>query len=134
MKKSLLDSALRIAIKEHPSHPEYSRYAHWSFIIQNNKIIEWATNKKDGVPPITMGYHRRINNGLPKLHSEFVAYNKAKGILLKDSKWHVINIRLNKDGLFRSSAPCSCCYNFIKTLGCNKCFFTTDYGWDKVIL
>lgn len=133
MKKKILNDVIRLAIKELPTHPEYNHYCHWSFIIQNNKIVEWSTND-NGIPPIHLGYNSRIDCSEPKRHAEFNAWRKAKGILIQNKSFECINIRLNRLGEIKFSAPCICCSNFLKALGCNKVYFTTDLGWAKVNL
>jgi hypothetical protein len=127
VKKSLLTQCLSIAREYIPKHPQYNCFLHYSFIIQDNTIVEWSTNRV-GVPPIHMGYHTRIG-AIPKLHAEILAYRKAKG-LLRD-KFEIVNIRLNKDGELRSSKPCLCCQNILSDLGCIKFYYSYEGGFLK---
>ncbi len=133
MKKSLLSDALQISLMKFKKHPEYERYIHYSFIIQDNKIIEWGTNHK-GIPAKHYGYCKKNNDPtfVPKIHSEIDAFKKAKGILNKSKIFEIINIRLNKEGQIRSSKPCVCCYYLLKELGCKTFHFTEDDGFKLI--
>lgn len=134
MKKSLLDAALKIARDTLNKHPEYRHFMHWSFIIQNNKIVDWSTNDS-GIPPIHFGYRSRLQNNevAEKKHAEFKVFFKCRGLINFDKRWDVINIRLNKTGELRMSKPCVCCYGLLKEFGCSTIYFTTNYGFAKVI-
>lgn len=124
MKKRLLDEALAIARRTSLKHPERRHYMHWTFIVADGKIIEWATNKV-GEPPVHFGYHwRRV---APKLHAEYIAFKRARGLL--DGPFDVINVRLNRRGAMRMSAPCEVCGVWLKAVGCRNMWFTTDMGW-----
>lgn len=122
MKSSILQECIRIAQKHNTpeSHPEWGKFHHFSFIVQDNKIVEWATNKAH-TPLTRFGYPAGS-----KLHAETEAYRKAKGLLNPRKSWECVNVRLLRDNTPRLSAPCSCCYNFLDILGCKKVYFTTD--------
>lgn len=128
MKKRLLKECLRLAIaKNTPElHPQFGNYHHFCFVIQNNKIIEYGTNMP-GTPPKFAGYA-----GVCKIHAEFMAFKRAKGLLNKDYNFEAVNIRLNKQNELRMSSPCKCCYSFLTAEGCNKIWFTTNYGWAQI--
>jgi len=129
MRKRILKECLRIArSKCNPeSHPEYYNYIHFSFIIQNNKIIEYGFNRP-GPPLDGFGYP-----DFGKIHSENDAYRKARGILDSQKPFDIINIRLNKGGDLRVSKPCSCCHSFLKVVGCRNVYFSTECGFAKMI-
>lgn len=133
MKKILLRECHRIALQKMDGHPQHDNYMHYTFIVQENKILEYAMNTPSE-PPKHLGYHERIRNGSPKAHSEFNAFRRAKGLLNQQKSFDCINIRLNKKGDLRMSAPCVCCTNFLSSFGCRDCFFTTEEGWAKVVL
>ena len=122
MKRKLLSECLGIAIKNNHKHPEGDCYHHFSFVIQNNKIVEWGTNRRASAIK-ELGF-----KSYSKLHSEVDAFRKAKGIIEKNENFEVINIRLNKDNLIKGSKPCKCCYAFLKHLGCQRVWFTTNIG------
>jgi hypothetical protein len=129
MKSKILDECLRIARKYNPKHPEIEGkgYLHYSFIVQGDRIVEWATNKK-AAPQIWHGYPVTS-----KLHSEFLALRRARGILEKNVSFEIVNIRLNKKGDLRSSYPCKHCYTFLVAFGCKEIWFTTNLGFAKVV-
>ena len=124
MKRKTLQECLSIACKNNTpdKHPQWDCYKHYTFILQNHKIIEWGTNRP-GSPFAYLGY-------VPysKIHSELDAYNKAKGIMNRGEPFEVVNIRLTKTFKIRSSCPCKCCWNFLNNLGCKRIWFTTDMG------
>lgn len=88
MKRKLLSECLSIAIKNNHKHPEGDCYHHFSFVIQDNKIISTGVNRKSH-PFTYLGF-----KSYSKLHSEVDAFYKAKGIMDKDVKFEVVNIRL----------------------------------------
>lgn len=124
LKSSLLVECLRISCKHLPKHPEFNAYKHYSFVIQNNSIIEWGTNR---AAPSIIGYQP-----WQKLHSENQAYFRAQGLLNKNKRFDIVNIRLNKSGDILLSHPCKCCISFLKHLGCNYVWFTTALGFARL--
>jgi hypothetical protein len=123
MKRKLLTKCFEIALEyNNPNnHPQWDCYKHFSFIIQDNKIITWGTNKA-GTSWTFLGY-----KPYQKIHSEPVAYFRAKNFLQKRA-FEVVNIRLSKSGELKIAAPCQCCATFLKSLGCTKIWFTTRNG------
>jgi hypothetical protein len=119
MKRKVLGVCLETANDYLHKHVE--PYCHFSFIVQNNKIIEWGTNRC--ASPLTfLGYPVHS-----KMHSEVDAYFKAKGILGK-GPFEVVNIRLTKTAMIRNSRPCRCCFEFLRGLECKRIWFTTNLG------
>jgi transposase len=125
----LLETCLTIARHYLPKHSRADGYKHYSFIIQKNQLIEWATNRS-GPPIMYLGYKNH-----QMIHSETQAYKKAKGLLHKES-FEVINIRLNSKGELKISKPCHCCTVFLRNLGCRTIWFSQSYEniFSKVIL
>lgn len=126
MKKSILIECIRIAKAKLELHPERCNFPHYSFIIQQNKIVEWATNIAFE-PPVHYGYHKALGYK-PKFHAEVHAYKKAKGILINDN-FSIVNIRLGKDGDLKLSAPCEACHSLLSCLGCNKFYYSSPTGF-----
>lgn len=131
MKSSLLREAIRISREKLPTHPQFEHWPHFAFVVQNNKILDWGYNTSD-TPAVHFGYHERINWGLPKTHAETNAFRAAKGLINPNKGFEVINIRLSRQANLRNSAPCSCCFNFLQTMGCVCCYFSTDCGFAKI--
>jgi hypothetical protein len=123
MKSRLLTQALQTAQESRANHPEWGSFMHWTFVIQQNQLVASGVNRTGNAPP-EYGYDP-IND---KLHSELVAYKKARGLLIP-SPWSIINVRLNKDGSPKISAPCRICANWLPLVGCSKVWFTTPSGW-----
>lgn len=130
MRKRIIKQCLSLArTKNNPdSHPEWGNFHHFSFIIQNNKILEMGFNRK-GPPLEGFGYSQEFG----KIHSENDVYRKAKGIIDHSKAFDVVNIRLNKRDQLRLSKPCSCCSNFLGVVGCRHIYFSTNNGFAKVI-
>lgn len=126
MKRSLLQEALRIAVRKNTpeTHEEWENYIHFTFVVQRNKIVEWGTNRS-GRASIMHGFDPVRH----KIHSEIDAFGKARGLLNKNEPFEVINVRLNRSNDTRLSAPCKCCTAFLNSIGCRKTWFTTDAGW-----
>jgi hypothetical protein len=130
MKKSLLGLSLRISREKLPLHPEIKHFLHYSFIIQNNKIVEWATNNRHH-HPIHYGYNKNNTDPdfVPKGHSEINAYKRARGLLDKDKPFDIINIRLSKKKEIRLSKPCVGCFDLLKELGCRRFYYSSPIGF-----
>jgi hypothetical protein len=131
MKTSLIRDAIRIAREKLPRHPEFDHWPHFTFVVQDNKIIEWGYNH-DEVPPIHFGYHQRLDWNMPKTHSELAAWRSAKGLIKPNRGFETINIRLTRKGELKDSKPCSCCFSFLKTMGCSACHFSTNLGFARI--
>jgi len=99
---------------------------HFTFVVQDSKIVEMGKNKI-GTPLVHRGYM-----SYQYLHSETIAFFKARGILDKQKPFQAVNIRLNKSGEIKLSKPCACCYNFLQGAGCNKIWFSTEIGFAKM--
>lgn len=126
MKNRDLITCYKIAKNHVRNHPEWDCYKHYSFVFQNNQLIEWGCNRRG--PPL-IGYP-----SYGKIHSECDAYNKAKGLLIRNRPFEVLNIRLNKSGQLKMSKPCNCCYNFLFNAGCRRIWYSTELGFDKIKL
>lgn len=68
------------------------------------------------------------------IHSEADAFRKAKGILDKTKTFECVNVRFTKGNKLKLSKPCSCCYRFMKTMGCSKVYFSTEIGFAEIRL
>lgn len=127
MNKNLLRECVRIAQEYLHKHPELAHYPHYSFLVQNNKIVEWSTNA-------AAVSHPRYPRG-SKLHAEARMWDKGKGLIDKRKKFEVVNIRLNKQAQLRLSAPCLFCHSFLWELGCSKVYYSTTAGeFESLIL
>jgi tRNA(Arg) A34 adenosine deaminase TadA len=132
MKKSLLTDAIRIAQSKKERHNQRNHYMIWSFVVVDNKIIEYGENHS-GVPSDPMYRNRSSDNFKSKTHAECAAWFKAKG-LIGQSSFEMINVRLTKTGKLKLSAPCPCCRNFLSRIGCKNVYFTLDEGgWGKTV-
>jgi tRNA(Arg) A34 adenosine deaminase TadA len=133
MKKSLINMAIRIGLEKLANHPQILCYPHYSFIIQNNKLIEYGTNSIGPVPK-HLGYAAQLtlNDADPKVHSEYSAWKKARGVMDKNKSFEVLNLRFVASGKLKLSAPCPCCLNFLKEMGCSKIYFSTEAGFAKL--
>lgn len=120
----ILRECLRTARKILKRHPNKGNYPHFSFIVQGGRIVEYGWNTYR-IPPVHYGYKKGTT------HSEIDAYRKARGIM-DDGKFVIVNIRLNKHGEMRLSAPCELCYTIMKELGCGEFYFSTDCGFARM--
>lgn len=127
MKTSILNECLRIARDKHgPSHPSWGKKAvHYSFIVQNNKILGMGINRPHTKPPIHYGYPYYSD-----VHAEIDAWNKVKG-LLHNKPWELVNIKLSKQKpIFpmANATPCKNCLLMCHNLGCKAFYFSTSNG------
>ena len=121
MKRKTLTTCLDIALKNNTpdKHPQWDFYHHYSFIVQQEKIVGFGMNRRSS-PLTLLGYP-----DYSKMHSEIDAYFKVKGILEKNKSFEVVNIRLTKTNKIVMSQPCKCCYKILEKSGCSKIWFTT---------
>ncbi len=131
LNKKLLDEAIRFALKKLDSHPQFSCYPHYSFMVQDNKILATGENNLGNFPR-HYGHHTRIIDGLPKTHAEISAWKRGRGLLNKAKSWEMINIRLSRSSKVMNSAPCPACFNLMKSLGCTTIHYSTDLGFVKL--
>lgn len=126
IKNTVIRECVSIAKNHVHIHPEFRCFIHYSFIIQDNRIVEWGINRRHS-PPKYMGYPSHS-----KLHSEVVAYKRAKGLLNKSKKFGIINLRFSRRGKLRNSYPCPCCCRFLNEIGCQDIMFSTNAGISRM--
>ncbi len=119
MKKSILTEALRIAREKLINHPENKK--HYSFVVWDGKLLDWATNKNRGRGKrnLVLGYREDS-----KSHREFEVINRCRGYSLKDSA--IINIRLSKQGKTRLSKPCQSCAKLLEKNKIVEVYYSVD--------
>lgn len=133
MKKTIIRECVRVSKNLYvKTMEEYwgSKFRHFSFIVVNNKIIEYGINRHRNMGEmIQVGYHRYSNE-----HSEFAVWRKAKG-LVRDSEFEIVNIRVNRNLELMQSHPCPCCLNFLRNLNCIGIYYSDDFGgFSKIII
>jgi len=126
MSKRLYHQCLQIA--KNNIHRCTETNNHFSFIIQDNTIISIGYNRRGQVHK-KFGYKWYSN-----IHSEVDAYSKAINKLDTSKAWSIINIRLNNQLESMLSMPCSHCNQYLTILGCNKVYYSTDEGFNKMKL
>ena len=109
-------------------HPEWGCYHHFTFILDGNKILHYATNKK-GDPLIYYGYPT-----YGKIHSEPEAYRGARHYLKDINSFDILNIRLSKFGNLRISKPCEHCSDFLVKRGCKRAYYSVPWGFIQLNL
>lgn len=116
--KSIIKECIRQARKHYFSgnHPEEDCFIHYSFVIERNKIVGYSTNQK-GSSPIEWGY-----NHYGKIHSEYAAYKKMRGII--KGEFYIVNIRLNRQGELKNSCPCACCCHYLSLFNCKLVYYS----------
>lgn len=116
MKKALLHQALRTALRDLPSHP-HPKFKHWSFLVIDQRILGQSTNTYL-IPPKHFGYQKELKHR-PLMHSEIAVFLKLRG-LIRDRRFSLINVRLNRFRELRRSSPCKCCFSLLSSLGCKE--------------
>lgn len=122
--KKIIRECIRLAERKNTPDKlsEWGNYHHFSFLIQDGKIIAWDTNKA-ATPP--KGYPKTA-----KIHSEAEAWQSGVALLNKQKPFQMVNIRLDKKNNLRLSKPCVCCSHFLKKLGCDRVYFSVDNSLD----
>jgi tRNA(Arg) A34 adenosine deaminase TadA len=126
----ILDECLRIARRKNSTHPlrrQGWKYIHWSFVVQDGKILSVGVNRNAGIEVMLPG----LRDG-KKIHAEQDAYRRVeegKNRLQLQRKWYMVNVRLNRKGEVRNSDPCYRCRYLLMWLGIDRIIFTIDEGW-----
>lgn len=124
MRMLTLNECMRMALRK---RNEYTgRCRHYTFVYQGTKLVGFGINKH-AEPDKRLGYPEHAS-----LHSELVAYKRARG-LLKGGGFDIVNIRLSKSGNVGIAAPCASCAKWLKAVGCKRIYFTTEIGWGYVM-
>ena len=135
MKNTLLITAIQKAKNGLALHPELAYFPHWTFIVQNNKVLSIGRNRS-GATHKHFGYDKDKNNKIgyyvPKYHSEADAIRRCRFTL--NNGFEAINIRLNRLGELKLSYPCKTCYSLLHWLGCGKIYFSTESAWGDIRL
>lgn len=129
MRKQIILDCLRVARGQvfNKNHPEYGNYLHWTFIVQDGKVLGFGRNRPGRPYYDNFGY-----TALSKIHSEMDCWRKVKGLINSNKSFKCINIRLNKQGELRLSKPCACCVSFLDFVGCHSVIFSTEAGFGKL--
>jgi len=120
MNKNIIKTCLRIAKNHLPNHQRKDGHKHYTFVIQENKLVTWSTNKSG-----TMINGTRYAN-YQMYHSEFMACKLAKGLLNHQLPFEIINIRMTKSGKLKNSKPCPKCQALLKDFGCKVVVYSTE--------
>ncbi len=127
MKLFKLKQLIRECRRKLPKHPELENYPHFSFILSKTGERLGAGVNGCFEPPKHWGYHRKGYR--PKLHSEIRAFANARRRLVgKNSTFHIVNVRLDKDGAVKNSAPCPNCFELLRELGCESFTYSISEG------
>ena len=101
---------------EKSGHP---RFQHGSVCVRKNTIVGRGTNKG-------------------RLHAEvsslICGQNSQNNKSLRNSPPVVFVVRVNVSGQFRNSKPCENCQRFMRRVGVQKVYFSTDSGFDMMCL
>lgn len=123
MKKKLLKQCLDIAlINTNQSHSQWNNFMHFSFFVQDNKIIGWGTNRT-GCVQSYLNYP-----SYSKIHAEVAGYKRCRHFIDNRKSFEVVNVRTTKTKQIRQSDPCKCCSGFLQNLNCKRVWFTTKNG------
>lgn len=128
MKRSIIRTAEQIARSKNHIHPHQNGFRHYTFVVQNNKILELGMNRLTQ-PERTRGY-----KDFSGRHAELDAMYKARGIMDHNKPFEIINIRLNRRGELRLSKPCKVCDAWLRTTNCKTILYSTDDGFEVLNL
>ena len=125
MKQTLLRESLRFSIEKMRKLDRRSmpKNCHFSFIVVNNRILEWGTNRYQSIPK-----HWGYDVTFQGLHSEMSAYIRGSGLIL-NKPFSLINVRFSNFMHLKLSKPCPDCTRMMTSLGCTECVYTTPNGW-----
>ena len=127
MKKKLLKQCVILARKEYDKHS--SKFRHWTFVVQENKIIGWATNTKVDTPLFFLGY-----KDFQHVHSEPMALKRTWGLINHKKYFSVVNIRLLANKELAMAKPCEVCFPFLIACGAREIIWSTENSFEEIIL
>lgn len=129
MRKSILAACDDIAYSKIRSHKD--PFKHFSFVVQDNKILGYGMNKATLYVNHVPGFPKYA-----KVHSEISALQRSR-VLRTKKPWSMVNVRYNNHGNICNSAPCDYCFNYLKLLGCKEVWFTIsccNANWRRIRL
>jgi len=121
----ILDKVEKIA-KANLHLPE-SRFKHFSFITQRNKIICWGFNQAFKTHPLALKFGHRFNC----IHSEIDVIKKFPYPLKYICNYQFINIRIMSNGTCGNAKPCVRCLSLLNHFGISDIIYSTKRGFSN---
>ena len=121
MRKSILSDCLALAKAKLCKHKD--TFKHFSFVIQDNKILGYGFNKATLYVNHVHGYPKHS-----KIHSEISALRRSR-VLKTKRKWSMVNVRLSPMGITLKCTPCDFCFNYLKLLGCSEVWYYDEHAY-----
>lgn len=123
----ILERSVELARALYPNPFDSRRCFHWSFLYLRNKLISVGENK-DKTHPKNRFNVRNFPPDTKATCSEFSALFKAKKTL-NNIRWNrlvLVNVRIDRGGKIRNSAPCAACQNLLRYFNVVEVYHTTD--------
>lgn len=101
-------------------HKIESKHKHFTFIVNNNRIISYGWNHNFKTHP------RAVGNRNSTIHSEL---NAILRLDVDDSyllRCDLINIRITRSGRYGLSKPCKHCYSILSNYGFKNIIWSID--------
>ena len=111
-------------------HLPQSKYKHFSFICERNRIITIGWNDSFCTHPIAKKFRHRFSC----IHSELSAISKFPYSIKRLSKAKFINVRLNINGELALSKPCLSCQYMLYSFSIKTISYSTSEGFLRLQL
>ena len=100
-----------------------------SALVYKNRVINKGHNKPNKTSPMMKKYHEHKTT-----HAEIDALTGAYIPPEKLSRCVLYLYRETKDGQLAMAKPCQYCFEILKEHGIKKVFYTTDNGFEEMVI
>lgn len=135
--QTILDRSIDIATALYPTDlsKEKRRTFHFSILYKNNKVLCIAENIHKTHPRNRFNL-RDFDVSMKGVCSEMSLFLKVKS-KFDNLDWRrltLVNVRVDRNGQLRNSAPCPACKNLLRYVGVSSVYHTTDKnGFQKYV-
>lgn len=99
-------------------------WKHVSFIVRRNSIVALGVNQPFKTHPLAHKFEYRYN----AIHSELAAILNFEKPIRELCKYDFVNVRIDKFGKPKLSAPCKRCKNLLASFGVHRVYYTNNEG------
>lgn len=106
-------------------HLPLSRFKHFSFICERNKIVSWGYNRNRVTHPTAKKFGHRFSC----IHSELDCIRDFPYKISLLPRYSFINVRVYKDGSLGLAKPCTHCQYMLSSFGVRRIMYSVKNGF-----
>lgn len=128
MNRKIIQKILKVANSN--LHLPDSRFKHFTFIVERNKIISYGWNQSFKTHPLAAKYKARFYS----IHSELDAIKNFPYPVNQLKLYDLINVRILKDGTLGPAKPCVSCHQLLLYFGVRQVYYSTSGEFGSLII